>query len=222
MVGTMTWKDRNALGTRTVFSIIRGAFRLRTLARELRNVSGLVVAAVVFAVLALSFGSWILFGSLIAVLLLSLGQWLYFRYYIARAGLEDVDEMTGWEFEKWLNRLFERCGFGVERTPYRGDFGADFVLTWNTRRIAVQAKRASRPVGVRAVQEVVAARAYYRCDQAMVVTNSYFTAQAVILGRANNVLMRSRDDLAREAAALGGATAIAIEINAPIALHPQA
>jgi hypothetical protein len=32
----------------------------------------------------------------------------------------------------------------------------------------------------------------------MVVTNGYFTEQAVILARANGVWMRSRDDLARK------------------------
>jgi restriction system protein len=110
--------------------------------------------------------------------------------------------MTGWEFERWLERFFEKLGFDVERTPYRGDFGADFVLKWKGTRIAVQAKRTTQLVGLRAVQEVVAAKAYYKCDQAIVVTNSYYTDQALILARANGVWTRSRDDLAQKAAGL--------------------
>jgi restriction system protein len=112
--------------------------------------------------------------------------------------MDELDEMTGWEFEKWLRGFFERVGYAVTPTPYRGDFGADFVLTWTGMRIAVQAKRTAQLVGVRAVQEAVAAKAYYDCERAMVVTNGYFTEQAVILARANGVWMRSRDDLARK------------------------
>ena len=37
----------------------------------------------------------------------------------------------------------------------------------------------------------------------MVVTNSYFSDQAVILAHANGVRLRFRDDLARELVALG-------------------
>ena len=91
---------------------------------------------------------------------------------------------------------------GWSRTPYQSDFGADFVLTWNGAKMAVQAKRSRRQVGIAAVQEVVAAKAYYGCEKAMVVTNSYFTEQAIILARANGVRMRSRDDLAKEISAL--------------------
>lgn len=130
-------------------------------------------------------------------MVLATALWARDRYFLARARLEDVDEMTGWEFERWLQSIFRQRGFSVMRTPYRGDFGADFVLTWNGMRIAVQAKRSRRPVGVSAIQEVVAAKAYYDCERAMVVTNGYFSDQALILARSNEVMLRDRDELAR-------------------------
>jgi restriction system protein len=211
----VSWKDRNGLGARAVYAAVRGSFRMRTFARELRNVSGLTAASIVLVILTLAFRSWILLGGFAFVLILAFAQWLYFRHYIERAQIEDVDEMTGWEFERWLGNLFEQLGFKVEQTPYRGDFGADFILTWNQTRIAAQAKRASRPVGVRAVQEVVAAKSFYRCQRAMVVTNNYFTEQAMLLGRANGVLMRTRDDLARGAAGLRGSEELPPEQRVP-------
>jgi len=182
---------------------LRGEFRIRQTMRSLRHASGWTIAGVVWLVFGLAFRSWILVGAFGVLLLLTAAGWAIDHHYLSRARLEDVDEMTGWEFERWLAQFFERVGFDVKRTPYRGDFGADFVLTWNGVRIAVQAKRSRRQVGVSAVQEVVAAKAYYGCEQAMVVTNGYFTEQAIILARANAVRMRSRDDLARELAALG-------------------
>lgn len=199
----MRLRDSDNLPLRAVYLGLRGEFRIRQTLRSLRHVSGWTVAGVVWLALALAFRSWILFAAFGALLLLTVAGWASERYYLSRARLEDLDEMTGWEFERWLEQFFKRVGFDVRPTPYRGDFGADFVLTWNGVKIAVQAKRSRRQVGVSAVQEVVASKAYYGCEQAMVVTNGYFSEQAIILGRANGVRMRFRDDLARELAALG-------------------
>jgi restriction system protein len=199
----MRRRDSDNLPLRAVYLGLRGEFRVRQSLRSLIHASGWTVAGIVWLVFALAFRSWVLFAAFAALLTLTLAGWAYNQHYLSRARLDDLDEMTGWEFERWLEQFFKRVGFDVKRTPYRGDFGADFVLTWNGVRMAVQAKRSRRQVGVSAVQEVVAARAYYGCEQAMVVTNSYFSEQAVILGRANGIRMRSRDDLAGELAALG-------------------
>jgi restriction system protein len=198
----MQWKDGNSLSARTVYGVLRGSLRIRRATRELRAISALTLSAITFLLLGLALQSWILFGAFVVIVTLNAAQWLYFRYFIETPRIDELDEMTGWEFEKWLRRFFERVGYRVTPTPYSGDFGADFVLTWNGIRIAVQAKRASRPVGVSAVQQVVAAKAYYDCERAMVVTNGYFTEQAAILARTNGVWLRSRDDLARKAADL--------------------
>ncbi len=199
---TTRWKDSNRVSAQAAFGVVSLSYRLTRLFRELRTTSGWTIAGIVFLVVGLALRNWILFAAFAATLALQTVQWVYFRHFAHRARIEEVDEMTGWEFERWLEGFFKQLGFGVERTPYRGDFGADFVLSWNNARIAVQAKRTSVRVGVRAIQEVVAAKAYYECSHSMVVTNSYFTDQAVILARANDVWMRSRDDLARSAAGL--------------------
>jgi restriction system protein len=64
-----------------------------------------------------------------------------------------------------------------------------------TRRTAVQAKRWNKRVGVKAVQEAVAAKGYYNCGAALVVANREFTRQAKRLARANNVELWGRDAL---------------------------
>ena len=219
----MRRRDSTSLPFRAVYLGLRGEFRLRQTLRSLRHASGWTVAGVVSLMLALALHSWILFAAFGFLILLTIAGWAHDRYYLSRAHLEDLDEMTGWEFERWLERFFQRLGFQVKRTPYRGDFGADFVLTWNGIKIAVQAKRSRRQVGVAAVQEVVAAKAYYGCEQAMVVTNGYFSEQATILARANGVRLRFRDDLAKEIAALGtdGAEASAAQIASAGFLSPE-
>lgn len=64
---------------------------------------------------------------------------------------------------------------GRTRAP---DFGADIVARRLFWKIVVQCKHYSKPVGVRAVQEVIAARQYYGASIAAVATNRTFTRAA--------------------------------------------
>ena len=86
--------------------------------------------------------------------------------------------MSGREFEDALAALFELDGYVVERTAYFDD-GADLVLVREGVRVAVQAKRSSRPVRVGAVRALVDGMRRYSCERGRVVTNNYFTAPAV-------------------------------------------
>src|SRR5206468_344452 len=92
-------------------------------------------------------------------------------------------------------------------TGRHGDYGAVLVVTQNRERIVVQAKRWTKNVGVGAVQEAVAAKGYYRCDAALVVTNRGFSAQAKTLAQANKVELWGRDELVAKLLASGRARA---------------
>ncbi|MDI6876239.1 MAG: restriction endonuclease [Methanomicrobiales archaeon] len=105
-----------------------------------------------------------------------------------RCGIDTIDRMRGAGFEAYPGLLFQRCGYAVERTPNRGDFGADLILRKGREIIAVQARRYITSAGVAAVQEVAAARSHYGVERARVVTNSYFTKPACHLARSNRVI----------------------------------
>ena len=124
--------------------------------------------------------------------------WLAAERRLARSGIEEIDQMSGVAFERRLAYLFRSAGYHVEQTRARGDYGADLVLERNGLRTVVQAKRWTKNVGVKAVQEAVAAKPMYRCECAMVVANRYFTQRARRLAEANNVTLWNRDDLVRE------------------------
>jgi restriction system protein len=114
---------------------------------------------------------------------------------LSRSGIGDVDLMDGTTFEHFLTTLFRRLGYLVEHTGRRGDYGADLVVTKDGRRMAVQAKRWSKAIGVKAVQEAVASKGMYKCSEALVVANRSFTRQARTLARANDVILWDRDVL---------------------------
>ncbi|WDL97946.1 restriction endonuclease [Alicyclobacillus sp. ALC3] len=116
-----------------------------------------------------------------------------------RSGMHEVDQMDGRTFETKLGLHFAQRGFEVETTPTSGDYGADLVLTdANGNRTVVQAKRYSGAVGVKAVQEVSAARAMYGATGAIVITNSHFTKNAMILAANTGVYLWDRERLIDE------------------------
>jgi hypothetical protein len=103
---------------------------------------------------------------LAALLGLKAAMWLADQHRYALSDIAETDSLSGDEFEDWLSMLFETLGFGVGRTPYRRDYGADLIATWNGMRTAVQAKSGHTNVVVAAVQQIVAAKAIYGCERA--------------------------------------------------------
>lgn len=102
----------------------------------------------------------------------------------------------GSEFEKLLYRLFEAMGYKVQAIGRAGDQGGDLIANKNGERILLQAKcYKDWSTGNAAVQQVVAALKYYDCNKAMVVTTSYFTAEAIALAKANNTELISKERL---------------------------
>lgn len=134
---------------------------------------------------------------LFLVLVIAFKVWRNTRGYarLRKAGIKEIDAMTGEEFEQFLGHLFKKRGFIVSYTKASGDYGADLILEDREDIIAVQAKRYSGSVGVKAVQEIIGSLKMYEATQAWVVTNSYFTKQAEKLAETNDVYLIDRDEL---------------------------
>lgn len=122
---------------------------------------------------------------------------LYKNAQLAKSGIAELDQLGGEDFEKYLEILFRKLNYKVTRTPYQGDYGADLVIQKDGVQTVVQAKRYTRTVGVKAIQEAVAAKDYYKCTKAMVVTNSSYSQQAKQLAAANQVELWDRDQLVK-------------------------
>lgn len=120
------------------------------------------------------------------------------RFKYLHSSLSKVDIMEGEEFEKFLQAHFEKQGYKVSLTPVTGDYGADLILKKGKEKVVVQAKRYKQKVGNSAIQEIVAAKEYYKANKCMVITNSYFTQNAVSLAKANHVELWDRDTLQKK------------------------
>lgn len=174
-----------------------------------RRVAGLADAAYGLALVAFAYG-WLRLHSLLAgflmgfavVVLTIVGLRLLRRRresVLRQAGLGDLEDMNGEQFEELLQARFRAQGYRVTLTPNGADFGADLLLERDGAKIAVQAKHwRTRKVGVRAVQEIAAAKAHYRADKAAVIASGDFSEQAVQLARSNGVELWDGARMARE------------------------
>ena len=114
--------------------------------------------------------------------------------------IDDIDLMSGPEFESAVCSLFKAMGYAVHVTKQSGDQGIDVIAEKDSVKIGIQAKCYASAVGNAAVQEAAAGKVFYGCGKAMVVTNSTFTKSAVELAAANGVILWGRDILMQKLA----------------------
>lgn len=100
------------------------------------------------------------------------------RRWRADATLRAIDAMDGVEFEGYVAARLGRAGWRVRFTAPVGDYGVDLIAEKDGHSVAVQCKRYGRPVGVAAVQQVVAGARHHGCSRSIVVTNREFTTAA--------------------------------------------
>lgn len=120
------------------------------------------------------------------------------RYDIRKITIKDIDQMTGHEFEYYLFVLLTALGFEeTYLTKKSRDFGADLIFVDNDhRKFVVQAKRLTEKMGLVAVQEVFAAKAYYDADEAIIITSTEQVSEPCRkLASATNVKIVKRQEL---------------------------
>lgn len=141
------------------------------------------------------FDFWYLWVFIGVVVILKISLSIYKIYKLNKAGVPQIDKMSGEEFEMFLEQLFKRKGYKVERVGHVSDYGADLIIDKDGTKTAVQAKCWKNPVSVKAIQEINTSMAHYSATKAMVVTNSRFTSNAVTLAKENDVELIDRQKL---------------------------
>lgn len=112
--------------------------------------------------------------------------------------LSYADKLKPTQFEHFVGELLKTRGYNQVRvTQASGDFGVDIVARKKRKHYAIQVKQYSGKVSFEAVQQAVAGCPYYKCQAAMVVTNSYFTDAARQYAREVVCELIDRDTLKR-------------------------
>lgn len=108
----------------------------------------------------------------------------------------DFDLMDGHEFEEFCADLLRGNGFGfVKVTQASADHGIDITARMKNISYAIQCKCYSSNVGNSAIQQAYSGKTIYNADIAVVMTNSYFTKQAIEDAKKLNVCLWDRNHL---------------------------
>ena len=99
-------------------------------------------------------------------------------------------------YEGYVASLLCGLGWDAHATRISGDQGVDIIALKNGKKLVVQCKLYSKPVGNRAVQEIVAGRVFERANFAAVVSNVGFTQSARQLATSSDVYLMHHDQLA--------------------------
>jgi len=114
---------------------------------------------------------------------------------MSKLNFNEVENLNPYDFEEWVASMFTAKGYSAKTTKKSGDFGADVIAKYKDKKIAIQVKQYSGPVGMKAVQEALGGMKYYNCDEAWVVTNSAsFTPQAKDMADKTHVNLLNGDE----------------------------
>lgn len=107
-----------------------------------------------------------------------------------------LDTLTGLQFEILISKILKKSGYHhVALTKNSNDYGIDILAEKNHLTYGFQCKRYQKKIGVDAISQTKAGQSYYQLDCVAVITNSYFTNQAVTLAQCNDILLIDRNQL---------------------------
>ncbi len=116
---------------------------------------------------------------------------------IIKSNISQIDKLSPFMFEEWVGRFLRNMGYKTQVTKRSGDYGIDVIAENEDIRIGIQVKKFSKPVGIKAVQEVISGMTYYNCNEGWVITSTTaFTPAAHSLAAKQNIRLITRNDLA--------------------------
>ena len=113
------------------------------------------------------------------------------------AKLEYSDQMDPYEYEHFCAEQFNNNNWKAKATQGSSDQGVDVIATKNNITLVAQCKRFKKPVGNKAVQEIVAGMKYYQANKGVVIAPNGFTKSAEKLAEANQILLIHHSEIAQ-------------------------
>ena len=111
---------------------------------------------------------------------------------------DNIDKMSGIEFERFCAELLVKCGYSnVRLTVCSGDQGIDVLAEKDDLKWGFQCKRwgIENHIGNDVIQKTFAGKAFYHCDIAVVITTTTFTRKAEEYAKETGIILWGRDKL---------------------------
>jgi restriction system protein len=100
---------------------------------------------------------------------------------------EELENADPYQFEALCAEVLASAGWEAAVTKGSGDNGIDIKAKKNGTYAVFQCKKYNSPVGMKAVQEILAGKVFEEADIAYVVSNAGFTDQAKMFASATGV-----------------------------------
>lgn len=101
------------------------------------------------------------------------------------------------EYEVLVSNKLTSFGWNARTTRATGDQGIDVIAEKAGKKVVLQCKLYTSPVGNKAVQEIISGKIFEQADFAAVVTNSTFTASAKQLAGSSGVFLLHHEELSK-------------------------
>ncbi len=103
------------------------------------------------------------------------------------AAYEDINSLSGVEFERVCKKILENMGFGVETTKTTGDGGID-LIAYNHQpllsgKYIIQCKRYTGSVGEPVIRDLYGVITSERANKGILMTSGVFTKQAQVFAQ---------------------------------------
>jgi hypothetical protein len=117
------------------------------------------------------------------------------KLYEPQFNSQYLDTMSGIEYENFCKSILEKNGWTCSLTVQSGDQGGDIIAKRQNKTVVFQCKRYVASVGNKAIQEVYAAKGFYKADECAVVSNANYTKSAKELAQSLSVTLFHHADL---------------------------
>lgn len=111
----------------------------------------------------------------------------------------DYRKMNGYEFEKFVATLFRKIGFIVEEVSLSGDGGIDLIAYSKEPvfkgKYLIQCKHWQANIGEPVVRDLYGVVLSNNANKGIIITNSYFTKQAIDFAEGKNIELINGDTL---------------------------
>src|SRR5574341_1380642 len=108
----------------------------------------------------------------------------------------NIDNINRSEFEDYIIRVLTHKGFKVETTGEKIALGVTLIAKKDGHKYAVQIERQTGAVSRLALSDVDREKHRYGCDKVILITNSYFSEDAIELAKSTGCELVDRDTLA--------------------------
>ena len=126
----------------------------------------------------------IVFMPVILIILFFIGVYYLIKSIIKKEEnllVKNIADMSPYEFEHYIAKLFEKMGYKTRTTHASADFGVDVIAKKENETIAIQVKKYdNHPIGNREVQMLLGAMQMkkIKANKSIIITTSRFTKNA--------------------------------------------